>query len=110
MSYRVQVEISDMAMQAKSMIVLPELDEQQLRQLKLDIGELFRQGAIFVRSTVAPFAKDAQCEFDSEVYQRRNATPCTKVDFARLLRRLAWHSADQKEKEVRLTISYRPDV
>jgi|GEM_PF-1916977 hypothetical protein len=48
--------------------------------------------------------------FDSEVHIRRNATPCAQIDFARLLRRLAWHSANQKEKQVQLTVSYRPSV
>ncbi len=51
--------------------------------------------------------------FDSEVYQRRRATPCTRIDIEALLKRIALHQDDGEGHQlvdVTLTVHYRPDV
>lgn len=54
MSFDVRIEIVDRDTKAKTEIFLPAVTDETLRTLNLPIGDLFREGTLFAKSTGMP--------------------------------------------------------
>jgi hypothetical protein len=62
MSYRVEIKIEDTDTKETTTITLPDLAADELARLHLPVGQLFRDGVLFCRSTNTPAVVGAQTQ------------------------------------------------